>query len=98
MNSLRNLPIILQYEEDGMVHAHCPLVAGCECKAPTRNMALRQMEQILKRARDAGNMNIHGRKYEVVHLAIAPTTTGGFGGRKLAEKPQRESGTPRIES
>ncbi|WP_394845387.1 hypothetical protein LZC95_51195 [Pendulispora brunnea] len=108
MNSLRNLPIVLQYEEDGTVLAHCPLVAGCECKAPTRTMALRAMEQILKRARQAHGgdpaMPLRGRKYEVVHLAMTAVTAGnlrhdGAGVRKPSEKPlQNGAGALPVES
>ncbi|WP_394844917.1 hypothetical protein LZC95_48710 [Pendulispora brunnea] len=89
MNSLRNLPIVLEYEEDGSIHAHCPLLAGCECKAPTRAIALNTMEQTIRRMRNEhafGSMKAH--KYEVIHLALTPIATG--------RRPQVSSGRRRA--
>ncbi|WP_394828096.1 hypothetical protein [Pendulispora albinea] len=90
MNSLRNLPIVLEYQEDGTVHAHCPLLAGCECKAPTRTMALRMVEQSIKRMRAEGTIpSLKAHKYEVIHLALIPVAADpsrhrGAGARKRA--------------
>jgi len=92
MNSLRNLPIILRYEEDGTVLAQCPLMPELECRATSRFDAIRTMQQRIKNAPPTKK-----EKYEVIHLAVAATSESAEGARKRLPKPRRTPDRPLIE-
>ncbi|HWL89552.1 MAG TPA: hypothetical protein VNO21_27295 [Polyangiaceae bacterium] len=93
MNPLQNLPVILRYEDDGSISAHCPLLPSCQCKSSSRVQALRTMQQLIKRALANSAPEKPSRKYEVVHLAVtsASDSVNRFGKRR----PEPES--PRLE-
>ena len=74
MDSLRNLPVILRYEEDGTVVARCPLLPECQCRAASRNQALRTMETLIKHALPTSAETLKSQTYEVVYLAVAPAS------------------------
>ncbi|WP_394845404.1 hypothetical protein LZC95_51285 [Pendulispora brunnea] len=94
MNTLQNLPIVLQHQDDGSVLAHCPLLPECNCKAPTRAQALRTMQQLVRHAH--ANHVLPPIKYEVIHLAVGSVTEDG---QRLAKRMQRRVAPerPRIE-
>ncbi|WP_394845007.1 hypothetical protein LZC95_49145 [Pendulispora brunnea] len=91
MNSLRNLPIILRYEDDGTILAQCPLLPDCQCRSTSRFDAIRTMQQLIKHAQSTKKI-----KYEVIHLAVAATSESADGGRKKLPK-QRPVDRPLIE-
>ncbi|WP_394821686.1 hypothetical protein [Pendulispora albinea] len=90
MNSLRNLPIVLRYEEDGTILAQCPLLPDCQCKSTSRTQVLRTMQMLIKHAlaASAASTSLKAQKYEVVHLAVAPASDSGnrFGTRSPRRK------------
>ena len=72
MNSRHNLPIVLRYEEDGSIVAHCPLLPECHAKSTSRSQVLRTMQLLIKQALATPTETPQKAvKYEVVHLAIA---------------------------
>ncbi|WP_394842805.1 hypothetical protein LZC95_37755 [Pendulispora brunnea] len=72
MNSERNLPVYLHYEEDGTVSARCPLMPEIQCRSATRALALGTMQQLLRRAPKVTPQ--HAQKYEIVFLAVAASS------------------------
>ncbi|WP_394834552.1 hypothetical protein LVJ94_49465 [Pendulispora rubella] len=91
MNSLRNLPIILRYEDDGSILAQCPLLPDCQCRSTSRFDAIRKMQQLIKQAAPTKK-----QKYEVIHLAVAPSSESADGARKRLPKQLRPE-SPLIE-
>ncbi|WP_394832242.1 hypothetical protein LVJ94_37575 [Pendulispora rubella] len=72
MNSERNLPVYLHYEEDGTVSARCPLMPDIQCRSATRALALGTMMQLLRRA--PKTTPEHAQKYEIVFLAVVASS------------------------
>jgi len=95
MNSLQNLPIVLCYEEDGTIVAHCPLLPDCSCKSTSRSQVLRTMQQLIKHAVAAATETQKAQKYEVVHLAVSSAADGVNRFTKLSTRLAAES--PRLE-
>ncbi|WP_394822207.1 hypothetical protein [Pendulispora albinea] len=81
MNSLRNLPVYLHYEEDGTVSARCPLMPALQCRSATRALALGTMQQLLRRSPEVDASPL-AQKYEVVFLAVAPSSDSGASRRR----------------
>jgi len=71
MNAHHNMPIVICFETDGSVQAHCPLLPNCQCKSPSRAQALRTMQQLIKHALSMTGFKHGPHKYEVVHLAVS---------------------------
>jgi len=98
MDSLRNLPIILRYEDDGMVVALCPLLPDCHCKSTSRKRALSAIQKLIHDtlATNAAVETPKGQRYEVVLLAVVPSfDSGDRFSTHLSLRPEAES--PRIE-
>ncbi|HWL84786.1 MAG TPA: hypothetical protein VNO21_03245 [Polyangiaceae bacterium] len=76
MDSLRNVPIYLSYEDDGTVGALCPLLPDYHCKAASRSKALRAMQQLIQNAFATSTPAeaVKGQEYEVVYLAVVAST------------------------
>ncbi|WP_394834391.1 hypothetical protein LVJ94_48620 [Pendulispora rubella] len=90
MNTLRNMPIVLHYEDDGHVVAECPILRGCRCKCATRVLALQMMERLITAALNEAPPSGVGEKYEVIHLAVArPTDDVARPPRSRRPKPER---------
>ena len=98
MNSNLNLPIFLCYEDGGGVAALCPLLLHLHCNASSRSRALVTMQKLIQDTlamRSVAETQM-GQRYEVVHLAVAPSSDSGnqfsIGGslRPKAERPRIE--------
>jgi len=91
MNAHHNMPVVLRFEIDGSVQAHCPLLPNCQCKSSSRAQALRTMQQLIKHALAASGLKEGPHKYEVVHLAVSHASESIDRAGRRPRKPKSES-------
>ncbi|WP_394824886.1 hypothetical protein [Pendulispora albinea] len=78
MDARCNVPVHLQYHDDGTVSAKCPML-DCQCRSPSRMQALRTMRLLIKesKAKSKAPLSERAQKYEVVFLAVGPFSQDG---------------------